>query len=1021
MSRAYEDKHVAVVPGQVPAYDQVHSFNSPDVAADDVHEAHGRPSTHRISMPIPSYTGTGRLSIRQSMSSTAERVAKQLAFTSGGGDRDTHASVNSLASLQSLLAAPSTTGHAYTSALGHRARSMADLQLLVFSLLALVVLLFAGHVEDVGQPAFLVFSICIAILFIIYAVLRCFKVLDASSLRPVSLVLAYTLCSLISLAAPSRRRELLGLARTEQDEACEEGVIALWIVFILAFVTVFSPMPRRFMFVFGQLVCLQHLLLGLILERPECASSVLRRGGPGGFLLGLPPIWTSSLLLHVLAALFAVMHTHFDTRRCIEASALQYIEQIAAQREQQITNAASNESDDHELHNWIEKLVSTLSNEERAGRDFLNQAAGDLAVVDLSMMPGEMRAWTIVVDSLLDVLEHCERQLTSFSGSDVKWRKDMKAQILKQTENADTGVSEFLCESWMATENFSSAAPASSSSLPPDKLMDSAEGLDNWCKTSRCNSPDGEQRDVDSTSADLSVGAPNIDDDNHSIPSVSGLRHKFDICDWSFDAIQCERQQGHVLQVVGYEILKNYHFIRRSVLKDFLRVLESKYVETNSYHSHIHAADMCNAFFYQVSKTESVVLGDLPATTHVAMYIAALAHDVGHFERNNGFLINFRHPLAVTYNDKSVMENHHASTLVDLLSKQYGRKNGDSHHHDNHYVLGTFSHDQMREARQLMVSLILGTDTQMHLEDLAAFRLRLGASNFDSVNSPSDRHQTLGLIFRASDIGHSAKSWELHQQWSRRVVSEFHAQGDEEKRLGLKVSPLCEREGFVMASSQVGFLQFICLPTWKELARWEEHQLEERARSTQLGYEASKSLQSRSSKCSASALLADKDSGRPNRKQSVSSVLEKIKHSAMAGKTGDLGGEHERMSRQGSIRSVTSEASNLEARRHLAEILALCELNAKEWKNQAEANAAAEKAAAEKSPTTFESDSSPPGTSPVTSHSLPCFRSDDVSTNADSRRSSSQFHKGSNRTSASGDSLVTEQLEGVDLENRSLQ
>ena len=39
-----------------------------------------------------------------------------------------------------------------------------------------------------------------------------------------------------------------------------------------------------------------------------------------------------------------------------------------------------------------------------------------------------------------------------------------------------------------------------------------------------------------------------------------------------------------------------------------------------------------------------------------------------------------------------------------------------------------------------MVALILGTDTQMHLEELAAFRLRLGASNFDTMASSSDRN-----------------------------------------------------------------------------------------------------------------------------------------------------------------------------------------------------------------------------------------------------------------------------------------
>jgi len=67
----------------------------------------------------------------------------------------------------------------------------------------------------------------------------------------------------------------------------------------------------------------------------------------------------------------------------------------------------------------------------------------------------------------------------------------------------------------------------------------------------------------------------------------------------------------------------------------------------------------------------------------------------------------------------------------------------------------------------------------------------------------------------------------LHVLWSYRVVQEFHEQGDEEKRLGLAVSPLCDRESFDMPGSQSGFLQYVCLPTWKELANLEKHMLKQ--------------------------------------------------------------------------------------------------------------------------------------------------------------------------------------------------
>merc|ERR1712113_1230006 len=112
-----------------------------------------------------------------------------------------------------------------------------------------------------------------------------------------------------------------------------------------------------------------------------------------------------------------------------------------------------------------------------------------------------------------------------------------------------------------------------------------------------------------------------------------------------------------------------------------------------------------------------------------------------------------------------------------LLDEKYGEKTANEDQKGK--LLAAYSEQQLREARQLMIALILGTDTQKHLEELAAFRMRLGASNYDPISSSDDQKQALAMLFRAADIGHSAKIWRLHQEWSKRVVQEFHEQGDE--------------------------------------------------------------------------------------------------------------------------------------------------------------------------------------------------------------------------------------------------
>lgn len=50
--------------------------------------------------------------------------------------------------------------------------------------------------------------------------------------------------------------------------------------------------------------------------------------------------------------------------------------------------------------------------------------------------------------------------------------------------------------------------------------------------------------------------------------------------------------------------------------------------------------------------------------------IAAAVHDIDHPGRSSAFLCNSGSPLAILYNDSSVLESHHAATTFRLtLSK----------------------------------------------------------------------------------------------------------------------------------------------------------------------------------------------------------------------------------------------------------------------------------------------------------------------------------------------------------------
>jgi len=77
----------------------------------------------------------------------------------------------------------------------------------------------------------------------------------------------------------------------------------------------------------------------------------------------------------------------------------------------------------------------------------------------------------------------------------------------------------------------------------------------------------------------------------------------------------------------------------------------------------------------------------------------------------------------------------------------------------------------------------------------------------------------LEAILHASDISNPAKPRQQMLRWTRLVNLEFWAQGDEERRLGVDVSPLCDREAGKagLPAGQIGFITFMVLPYYKHM------------------------------------------------------------------------------------------------------------------------------------------------------------------------------------------------------------
>ena len=111
--------------------------------------------------------------------------------------------------------------------------------------------------------------------------------------------------------------------------------------------------------------------------------------------------------------------------------------------------------------------------------------------------------------------------------------------------------------------------------------------------------------------------------------------------------------------------------------------------------------------------------------------------------------------------------------------------------------------------------MILSTDIAKHFEHVGLLRAKLNANTETNLSDQEERVFLMKVLIKCADIGHAAKTKNLHEKWSAKVCEEFFNQGDEEKKLGLPVSMNFDRETTEIAKSQAGFLQNLVIPLWE--------------------------------------------------------------------------------------------------------------------------------------------------------------------------------------------------------------
>ncbi|XP_054381906.1 cGMP-inhibited 3',5'-cyclic phosphodiesterase 3B isoform X2 [Pongo pygmaeus] len=322
---------------------------------------------------------------------------------------------------------------------------------------------------------------------------------------------------------------------------------------------------------------------------------------------------------------------------------------------------------------------------------------------------------------------------------------------------------------------------------------------------------------------------------------------------WNFPIFELVEKMGEksgrILSQVMYTLFQDTGLLEifkipTQQFMNYFRALENGYRDI-PYHNRIHATDVLHAVWYLTtrpvpglqqihngcgtgnetdsdgrinhgriayisSKSCSVpdesygcLSSNIPALELMALYVAAAMHDYDHPGRTNAFLVATNAPQAVLYNDRSVLENHHAASAWNLYLSR-----------PEYNFLLHLDHVEFKRFRFLVIEAILATDLKKHFDFLAEFNAKANDVNSNGIewSNENDRLLVCQVCIKLADINGPAKVRDLHLKWTEGIVNEFYEQGDEEANLGLPISPFMDRSFPQLAKLQESFITHIVGP-----------------------------------------------------------------------------------------------------------------------------------------------------------------------------------------------------------------
>ena len=195
-----------------------------------------------------------------------------------------------------------------------------------------------------------------------------------------------------------------------------------------------------------------------------------------------------------------------------------------------------------------------------------------------------------------------------------------------------------------------------------------------------------------------------------------------------------------------------------------------------------------------------------------ATAIAALGHDADHPGNTNLFEINSESDLALTYNDMSVLENHHSATLLRILRRKETN------------IFSELPSIDLRDVRKTIIHCVLSTDMTKHFSQVAEIEAKAAAQwtlpLYGGVSMSDDSLFYCKLMLHAADLSNACRRFEMAKYWAHRIAEEFNAQVEKEETLGLPVlNFMISRNAKQICENEIGFSTNVVAPMWHAIIK----------------------------------------------------------------------------------------------------------------------------------------------------------------------------------------------------------